>query len=79
MLAGSGCADGDAGGTGPGLSFHYDLNVLPESDQKAHQPFHGEAFQFVVQQGGDLRLVDAERGRDLTCSMRTTNVTVLEK
>lgn len=30
-----------------------------------------------MQQGGDLGLVGTERGRDLTCSMRTTNVTVL--
>src|SRR6266567_2858884 len=64
MLAGSGRADGDASGTGPGLRFHNDLNVLTESDQKAHQSLDGKAFQLVMQQSGDLGLIDFERSRN---------------
>lgn len=67
----SGCADRDAGRTGPGLGFHDDLNILPESDQKAHQPLHREAFQLVMQEGGDLRLIDFERRRSFSLGKST--------
>ena len=33
-----------------------------------HQPLDGESFQFVMEESGDLRLVDAERGGDLRLS-----------
>ena len=65
-LVESGSFDGNAGRAGGRLGFDDDLHVLPERHEKVHQALDGKAIQFVIQKGGDLRLVDAERSCDLS-------------
>ena len=65
-MAESGGFDGNAGRAGGWLGLDDDLYVLPECHKKAHQALDGKTFQFVIQEGGDLRLVDAERDGDLS-------------
>jgi len=78
-FAESGGFDGNAGETGMRLGLDDDLHVLAECHEKVHQALDGKAFQLVIQECRDLGLVDAEHGRDLTCSMRMTDVAVLER
>ena len=60
----SGRGDRDSRAPFAVLGFHNDFDILSERHQEAHQPLHGEPFQLVMQQSGDLRLVDFERHCD---------------
>jgi len=58
--------DGNAGSAGGWLGLDDNFYVLPECYEKVHQALDGKAFQFVIQEGGDLRLINAKRSRDLS-------------
>jgi hypothetical protein len=62
----SGGFDGDAGSAGGWLGLDDNLYVLPERYEKVHQALDGKAFELVIQEGGDLRLINLKRSRDLS-------------
>ena len=47
------------------LVLDVNFYVLPECYKKVHQAFYRKALQLVMEESGNLWLVDAECGRDL--------------
>jgi hypothetical protein len=58
--------DGNASTVVGWLGFEDDLYIAPECHEKMHQALDRKAFQAVIQKVGNLRLVDAKRGSDLS-------------
>jgi hypothetical protein len=51
---GSGSLHEDSSGAGTRLGFDLNFHILPERQEKTHPALDRNAFQFVMQQCGDL-------------------------